>query len=248
MVLRDPSLDPDRLRPVHAMGLSFANPLGLAAGLDRTGANLSALVAAGAGHVELGTLCTGAAARELRVPPDRAVRIGANIGSTRCGIGRAVIMDYVAAMREVAAWADYIVVNLTAPDRGRTCDTPGIPTLLEQLREARDRSETTRSRPLLIKIAGGADGDPLPLAVHVARSIGLDGVVLVCASARRIEAFARHLGSGALISVGGIDSGEELDRRLAAGAVLAQIHTAYVQHGAPIISRMLCRQPARQDR
>ncbi|CUR54739.1 Dihydroorotate dehydrogenase (quinone) [metagenome] len=79
---------PKSRRPVadvHAMGLSFPNVLGLAAGFDKNAVGIDALMALGFGHVEIGTV-TGEAQpgnpkpRLFRLPADRAVvnRMGFN--------------------------------------------------------------------------------------------------------------------------------------------------------------------------
>ena len=41
--------------PTKAFGLTFPNPVGLAAGLDKNGAHIDALLALGFGFVEVGT-------------------------------------------------------------------------------------------------------------------------------------------------------------------------------------------------
>jgi len=46
----------DPLRPVHAFGLDFPNPLGLAAGYDKDGRAIRGLASLGFGHLELGTV------------------------------------------------------------------------------------------------------------------------------------------------------------------------------------------------
>ncbi len=71
--------------PVEAMGLTFPNVLGLAAGFDKNAVGIDALAALGFGHVEVGTV-TGEAQpgnprpRLFRLPEDRAVvnRMGFN--------------------------------------------------------------------------------------------------------------------------------------------------------------------------
>ena len=71
--------------PVTAMGLTFPNVLGLAAGFDKNAVGIDALAALGFGHVEIGTV-TGEAQpgnprpRLFRLPEDRAVvnRMGFN--------------------------------------------------------------------------------------------------------------------------------------------------------------------------
>ena len=72
-------------RPVQALGLTFPNRLGLAAGFDKNAVGIDALAALGFGHVEIGTV-TGqpqpgnAKPRLFRLPEDRAVinRMGFN--------------------------------------------------------------------------------------------------------------------------------------------------------------------------
>jgi len=47
---------PARARPVHALGLTFPNPVGLAAGYDKDGEAWRGLACLGFGHVEVGTV------------------------------------------------------------------------------------------------------------------------------------------------------------------------------------------------
>lgn len=71
--------------PVEAMGLTFPNALGLAAGFDKNGVGIDALGGLGFGHVEIGTVTAqpqpgNPKPRLFRLPTDRAVvnRMGFN--------------------------------------------------------------------------------------------------------------------------------------------------------------------------
>ena len=71
--------------PTKAFGLTFPNPVGLAAGLDKNGAHIDALLALGFGFVEIGTVTPRAQAgnpkpRMFRLPQHQAVinRLGFN--------------------------------------------------------------------------------------------------------------------------------------------------------------------------
>lgn len=71
--------------PTRAFGLNFPNPVGLAAGLDKNGAHIDALLALGFGFVEIGTVTPRAQAgnpkpRMFRLPQHKAVinRLGFN--------------------------------------------------------------------------------------------------------------------------------------------------------------------------
>ncbi|MDP3889722.1 quinone-dependent dihydroorotate dehydrogenase [Nocardioides sp.] len=76
---------PGASSPVEAMGITFPNVLGLAAGFDKNAVGIDAMAALGFGHVEIGTV-TGEAQpgnpkpRLFRLPQDRAVinRMGFN--------------------------------------------------------------------------------------------------------------------------------------------------------------------------
>src|SRR5690554_2322158 len=71
--------------PTRAFGLEFANPVGLAAGLDKDGAHIDALFGLGFGFVEIGTVTPrpqpgNPMPRLFRLPGKRAVinRMGFN--------------------------------------------------------------------------------------------------------------------------------------------------------------------------
>ncbi|MEW6567981.1 MAG: quinone-dependent dihydroorotate dehydrogenase [Chloroflexota bacterium] len=69
---------PRAVRRVRAMGLEFANPLGLAAGYDKDGRAMHGLASLGFGHLELGTVTPAPQAgnpqpRLFRLPQDEAL-------------------------------------------------------------------------------------------------------------------------------------------------------------------------------
>lgn len=73
--------------PTRAFGLTFPNPVGLAAGLDKNGAHIDALLALGFGFVEVGTVTPrpqegNPKPRMFRLPEHKAVinRLGFNNG------------------------------------------------------------------------------------------------------------------------------------------------------------------------
>ncbi len=235
-----PSLS-ERSAPVEAMGLHFPNPIGLAAGIDRTGEHAPSLLASGFGHVEIGTINseTGLAA-PLRRSANGA-RLGINIGSLRPGLDDIVIEDFEMRLRQAAPFADYVVANLTAPAMQRSGNSPGVDRLVRRLSNVRDEISEARGRrtPLLVKLDGGAIGDPIPAAVTAVRVYGLDGIVLVSDSLRRIEEISNHMAALTLISVGGIQTAADIRARLAAGASLVQIHRAFADGGKQLLFRML---------
>ncbi|MBN8451659.1 quinone-dependent dihydroorotate dehydrogenase [Accumulibacter sp.] len=86
--------------PVSVMGLSFPNPVGLAAGLDKNGEHIDALAALGFGFIEVGTVTPrpqpgNPRPRMFRIPERQAIinRMGFN----NDGVDR--LLDNVAAAR-----------------------------------------------------------------------------------------------------------------------------------------------------
>lgn len=76
---------PPKPLPTKALGLTFPNPVGLAAGLDKNGAHIDALLALGFGFVEVGTVTPlpqpgNPRPRMFRLPQQQAVinRLGFN--------------------------------------------------------------------------------------------------------------------------------------------------------------------------
>ena len=137
------------LLPVQAAGLSFDNPLGLAAGFDKNAVASQGAIRLGFGFAEVGTITPKPQAgnpkpRLFRLPEDGAVinRYGFNSKgmrvarnnlrkvATRRGIigvnigankeAKDRVADYYKAAHFLSADADYLTVNISSPN------TPGL--------------------------------------------------------------------------------------------------------------------------
>ena len=165
----DPSL------AVEAGGLSLPHPVGLAPGFDKNAEVPAAMLAAGFGFVECGTVTPRAQAgnprpRLFRLTEDRAVInrmgfnnagldafaarlaarprggvVGANIGANKDSEDR--IADYVTGLKRLWGLASYFTINISSPN------TPGLRALqtrsaLEELlgRVAEARRELAATR------------------------------------------------------------------------------------------------------
>lgn len=234
--------------PVCAMGIRFANPVGLAAGMDRDGAFLPALSACGFGFVEIGTVrpephgALGFArviANLVRVPPPRAVRIGINFASNHDGLTADALSDYITAMRALWPYADYLVANLSGPRAVRRCDAE--PTeyarFLMALREEQERLKTATgcSVPLAVKV--GIDGARTELLQQL-RCAAPDAVIGVTADPLVLADAVGALAPVAVISVGGIRTSADAAERLARGACLLQVFRGLIRTG-PLLPRRL---------
>jgi len=105
--------------------------------------------------------------------------VGVNIGKTKV-VPEAAAADYVKSTERLAAYADYLVVNVSSPN------TPGLRNLqateslrplLTAVREAADRTVTTRRVPLLVKIAPDLADEDVDAVADLAVELGLDGII-----------------------------------------------------------------------
>jgi dihydroorotate dehydrogenase len=112
-----------------------------------------------------------------------SIPIGMNIGKSRHTPIEQAVEDYVYSFRRLAAFASYVVINVSSPN------TPGLRDLqteehLRELLAALVRENATWAqqqqqapRPLLIKVAPDLSDDALASIVAVARAGGAAGLV-----------------------------------------------------------------------
>lgn len=185
--------------------------------------------------------------------------LGINIGANKDSVDR--VADYVAGVKAMAPFADYLTVNISSPN------TPGLRALqdkaaLDDLLVAvmAARVDTT---PIFLKVAPdleSADIDDIvevslargiaalivsnttitrpPLnSRHAGESGGLSGVPLRDLAQQRLRDFRRASGGKIpLIGVGGIASAEDAYARIRAGASLVQLYSALVYEGPGLAS------------
>jgi dihydroorotate dehydrogenase len=137
-------------KPVKAFGLTFKNPVGLAAGLDKNGECIDAFAAMGFGFIEIGTVTPkpqpgNDIPRMFRLPKGQALInrmgfnnkgvdnlienvkkvkykgiLGINIGKNKDTPEEEALHDYLICLRKVYNYASYITVNISSPN------TPGL--------------------------------------------------------------------------------------------------------------------------
>lgn len=132
--------------PVKCMGLTFDNPVGLAAGLDKNADCIDGLASLGFGFIEVGTVTPkpqdgNPQPRMFRIPQAnaiinrmgfnnygldyfmKAVRkrryrgvLGINIGKNATTPMENAVDDYLLCLNEVHSEASYVVVNVSSPN------------------------------------------------------------------------------------------------------------------------------------
>lgn len=133
-------------KPVTIMGLTFNNPIGLAAGLDKNGDYIDALAALGFGFIEIGTVTPRPQAgnpkpRLFRLPEHEAIInrmgfnnfgidhlleqvqhrssqgiLGINIGKNADTPIENATDDYLIGLRKAYPFASYITLNISSPN------------------------------------------------------------------------------------------------------------------------------------
>jgi dihydroorotate dehydrogenase len=189
---------------LRRFGLSFKNPVGLAAGFDKNGVAARQLAALGFGFVEVGTVTHLAQPgnpkpRLFRLPLDRALVnrqgfnndgaealarrlegarpdcvLGVNIGKSRAVPVEEATADYLASFEAVRRQADYVTVNVSSPN------TPGLRELQRADLLGALLGALQRRNRELAQAEGRA---PLPLLVKVAPDLGAGELELIVGAA-----------------------------------------------------------------
>jgi len=192
---------------VEALGLSFPNPIGLAAGFDKDAEVPDAMARFGFGFVECGTVTPRSQSgnprpRLFRLGEDRAVInrmgfnnggmdaaaarlaarkgkgiVGINIGANKDSADR--IADYRTGFARLAPLADYVTVNVSSPN------TPGLRGLQNRDELGRllglltgERTRLSLKQPILLKIAPDLDGHALDDIAAVLREAAIEGLIV----------------------------------------------------------------------
>ena len=215
---------PEQRRPVTIAGLSFPNPVGLAAGVDKDARAVPGWFGLGFGFVEVGTLTPRAQPgnprpRLFRLAEDRAVinRFGFNNGGIDAALARIGalppqpgilginvgankdstdrIADYAGAVAKAAAAADYVTINISSPN------TPGLRDLqshpeLGELIAACDTARQVAGRrvPLFLKVAPDLDRAGLEVAARAAIDGGIDALIVSNTTVSRPPLRSAHAG------------------------------------------------------
>jgi dihydroorotate dehydrogenase len=188
---------------IERFGLKFANPVGLAAGLDKNGVALQPLAALGFGFIEAGTVTyhpqpgnprprlfrlredealinragfnnDGAAAFARRVEQHRpSCVLGVSIGKSKITPLENATEDYLASFELVYKVADYIAVNVSSPN------TP-------QLRELQQSQQLT-SLLSALQQRNRELQQPLPLLVKLSPDLERSELETIVEVVQRLE-------------------------------------------------------------
>ena len=187
--------------PRTVMGLTFPNPVGLAAGLDKNGGYIDALAALGFGFIEIGTVTPRAQPgnpkpRLFRLPQAQGIInrmgfnndgvdalvenvkrakfkgiLGINIGKNADTPIEKAADDYLIGLRKVYAHASYVVINISSPNTKNLRQLQGGDELDALLGQLKTEQEKLAQQ----------HGKYVPLAVKIAPDLDTDQIKNIAA-------------------------------------------------------------------
>ncbi|HLY95814.1 MAG TPA: quinone-dependent dihydroorotate dehydrogenase [Sideroxyarcus sp.] len=187
--------------PRTVMGLTFPNPVGLAAGLDKNGAYIDALAALGFGFIEIGTVTPrpqpgNPKPRLFRLPQAQGIInrmgfnndgvdalvenvkrakykgiLGINIGKNADTPIEKAADDYLIGLRKVYAHASYVAINISSPNTRNLRQLQGGDELDALLGQLKAEQEKLAQQ----------QGKYVPLAVKIAPDLDADQIKQIAA-------------------------------------------------------------------
>ena len=187
--------------PRTVMGLTFPNPVGLAAGLDKNGEVIDALAGFGFGFIEIGTVTPRAQPgnpkpRMFRIPEAQGIInrmgfnnegvdalianvkranykgiLGINIGKNADTPIEKAADDYLIGLRKVYAHASYVAVNISSPNTKNLRQLQGGDELDALLAQLKAEQEKLAQQ----------HGKHVPLAVKIAPDLDSDQIKNIAA-------------------------------------------------------------------
>ena len=188
-------------------GLTFPNPVGLAAGFDKDAKLYQELSNFGFGFIEIGTLTPkpqpgNPKKRLFRLPEDnglinrmgfnnegvekaierlkknKGILIGGNIGKNKITSNDEAVSDYVKCFDALFPHVDYFAVNVSSPN------TPNLRALQDKvplhrlLQTLKDLNlKKTSPKPILLKIAPDLTESELLDIIDIITSVNIDGII-----------------------------------------------------------------------
>jgi dihydroorotate dehydrogenase len=252
--------------PVAIAGLTFPNPLALAAGADKDGRAIAGFFGLGFGAVEIGTLTPLAQGgnpkpRLFRLAADRAVinRMGFNNGGLAAALPRAKaakrrgmlginvgankdatdrIADYEAGVTAAAPIADYVTINISSPNTPGLRDLQHGPALTDLLARAAAARGTT---PLFLKVAPDQEPAQIDDIARAAVECGIDALIIGNTTVSRPPLTSPNAGEAGGLSgapLASLAAHRLRDFRKATGGMLPLIAVGGIDSGAEAYARI----------
>ena len=193
--------------------------------------------------------------------------LGVNIGANKNSEGTERINDYIICLQKVSQYADYISINISSPNTPNLRDlhsSENLSLLINAINES--AKDIGIVKPIFLKISPDESEETMNNIInHIQNSCfsgiiatnttidksiiknknlksiegGLSGEPLLDKSTEKLS-YIRSISSDMpLIGVGGIFSKKDFDRKINAGASLAQVYTGFIVKGPSLINDIL---------
>ena len=188
-------------------GLTFPNPIGLAAGFDKDAKLYQELSNFGFGFIEIGTLTPepqpGNPKKRLfrlskdnalinrmgfnnegvkeaieRLKKNKGVLIGGNIGKNKITSNDKAVSDYVQCFEALFPYVDYFVINVSSPNTPNLRALQDKEPLTHLLQTLKDLNiSKSNPKPILLKIAPDLTEEQLLDIIEIITTVKIDGVI-----------------------------------------------------------------------
>jgi len=188
-------------------GLTFKNPVGLAAGFDKDAKLFNELSNFGFGFIEIGTLTPkpqdgnpkkrlfrlkedsaiinrmgfnngGVEEAVERLKENKGVLIGGNIGKNKVTPNEDAVKDYEICFNALFDYVDYFVVNVSSPNTPNLRALQDKEPLTELLKALQVLNfQKPKSKPILLKIAPDLTNEQLDDIIDIVKTTKIDGVI-----------------------------------------------------------------------
>ncbi len=191
----------------NVFGLTFKNPVGLAAGFDKDAKLYKELDNVGFGFIEIGTVTPkgqignpkqrlfrlkndqaiinrmgfnngGVNAAVERLKSNKKVLIGGNIGKNTGIKPEEYTADYLACFNALHSYVDYFVLNVSCPNVSSHAKLNDKEYLIELIEAVQEANRAFDvQRPIVLKIAPDLNDQQLDEIVELVQETRLDGVI-----------------------------------------------------------------------
>ncbi|MEQ3655844.1 MAG: quinone-dependent dihydroorotate dehydrogenase [Dokdonia sp.] len=206
LISRWGKLDDSRLER-EVFGLTFKNPVGLAAGFDKDAKLYNELSAIGFGFIEIGTLTPkgqkgnpkkrlfrltqdeglinrmgfnnlGVADAIPRLKKNKGVLLGGNIGKNTDTAPEHYTEDYLTCFHALYEYVDYFVLNVSCPNVSSHAKLNDKDYLVELIQAVQKANQSYAvQRPIVLKIAPDLNNNQLDEIIDLVQQTKLDGVI-----------------------------------------------------------------------
>ncbi|WNM18332.1 quinone-dependent dihydroorotate dehydrogenase [Flavobacterium capsici] len=197
----------DKRLETKVFGLTFPNPVGLAAGFDKNAVLYKELANFGFGFIEIGTVTpkpqdgnpkkrlfrlkedaaiinrmgfnnAGVDEVVLKLKQNKNVLIGGNIGKNKITPNENAVDDYIICFEKLFDYVDYFVVNVSSPNTPNLRELQEKEPLTKLLQVLQNlNNEKSKPKPILLKIAPDLTNEQLLDIIDIVKETKIAGVI-----------------------------------------------------------------------